>query len=179
MNQLYKAIGISKQAFHQRMDKLWVMQSEQQQLLVLIHQVREDHPTMGARDMYFKLMPETMGRDAFEVYCKSENLMSKKTRSWHRTTNSTGVVRFDNLLMGLIIDCINQVWQSDITYYELNGRFYYITFILDACSRRILGYILSKRLTTEHTTLPALKMAIVEEKLFNNLFNKELKENKK
>lgn len=162
MNQLYKSIGVSKQAFHQKMDRLQLMHSEQQQLLVLVHQIREDHPTMGARDMYFKLMPESMGRDAFEDFCKSENLMSKKTKNWYRTTDSTGVVRFDNLLLDLIIDHINQVWQSDITYYELNGRFYYITFILDTYSRKILGYKLSKRLTTEHTTLPALNMAIIQ-----------------
>ena len=60
----------------------------------------------------------------------------------------------------MTITRINQVWQSYITYFELNGRFYYITFIMDAYSRRILGYKLSKRLITEHTTLPALEMAI-------------------
>ncbi len=178
MNQLYVAIGISKQAFHQKMDRLQIMYSEQQQLLVLIRQIREDHPTMGARDMYFKLMPESMGRDAFEDFCRSENLMSKKPRNWQRTTDSTGVVRFDNLLVGLVIERINQVWQSDITYYELNGIFYYITFILDAYSRRILGYKLSERLTTEHTTLPALRMAIRQreqeiKKLDNLIFHSD------
>ena len=160
MNQLYKVIEISKQAFHQRMDRLRVVLSEQKQLLILIHQIREDHPTMGVRDMYYKLKPESMGRDAFEHFCKSENLMSMKPKNWHRTTDSTGVVRFDNQLINLTITRINQVWQSDITYFELNGRFYYITFIMDAYSRRILGYKLSKRLITEHTTLPALEMAI-------------------
>lgn len=164
MNQLYMVIGISKQAFHQRMDRHWELLSEQRQLLVLIHQVREDHPTMGVRDMYFKLNPQSMGRDAFERFCKSENLMSNKPINWHRTTDSTGVVRFDNHLVDLIIDRINQVWQSDITYFDLHGKFYYITFIIDAYSRRILGYKLSKRLTTEHTTLPALKMAIGQRK---------------
>jgi len=172
MNQLYKAIGISKQAFHQRMDRLRIVLSEQKQLLILIHQIREDHPTMGIRDMYYKLKPESMGRDAFEYFCKSEYLMSKKPKNWHRTTDSTGVVRFDNLLFNLTITRINQVWQSDITYFELNGKFYYITFIMDAFSRKILGYNLSKRLITEHTTLPALEMAISQRmKEFGNLDN--------
>lgn len=164
MNQLYKVVGISKQAFHQKMDRLQIVLSEQKQLLILIHQIREDHPTMGVRDMYYKLKPESMGRDAFECFCKSEYLMSKRTKNWHRTTDSTGVVRFDNQLVNLTITRINQVWQSDITYFELNGRFYYITFIMDAYSRRILGYKLSKKLTTEHTTLPALEMAINQRK---------------
>ncbi len=178
MNQLYKVIEISKQAFHQRMDRLRIVLSEQKQLLILIHQIREDHPTMGVRDMYYKLKPESMGRDVFEHFCKSENLMSKKPKNWHRTTDSTGVVRFDNLLVNLTITRINQVWQSDITYFELNGRFYYITFIMDAYSRRILGYNLSKRLTTKHTTLPALEMAIKQrmkesENLDNLIFHSD------
>lgn len=160
MNQLYKAIGISKQSFHQKMDRLRIILSEQKQLLLLIHKIREDHPTMGVRDLFYKLRPETIGRDAFESFCKSEGLMSKRYKALHRTTDSTGVVRFDNLLTNLKITHINQVWQSDITYYELNGRFYYITFIIDAYSRRIVGHQLSKRLLTEHTTLPALQMAI-------------------
>ncbi len=160
MNKLYESLGISKQAFHQRMDRLYRLRSERKQLLLFIHQIRENHPTMGARDMYFKLQPHSMGRDVFEVFCREEGLMSKKTRNWRITTDSTGVIRFDNLLKGMILTGINQAWQSDITYYEINGRFYYITFIEDSFSRRILGHSTAKRLTTEQTTLLALQMAI-------------------
>jgi len=160
MNDIYKCLGISKQSFHQRLDRLSRLRSVEKQLLLFIHQIHEDHPTMGARDMYYKLQPRSMGRDAFENFCKEEGLMSKKVKNWRRATDSTGVVQFDNLLKGKTLTDINQAWQSDITYYEINGRFYYITFIEDSFSRRILGYSVAKRLTTEQTTLPALKMAI-------------------
>lgn len=98
MNFLYRSIGISKQAFHQYLDRLLVCKSEQEQLLLLIYQIRENHPTMGVRDMYYKLQPSTMGRDTFEEFCKQEGLMSKRTKNWSRTTDSSGVVRFDNLI---------------------------------------------------------------------------------
>jgi hypothetical protein len=160
MNKLYESLGISKQSFHQYMDRQRVVLSEQKQLLVLIYQIREDHPTMGARDMYFKLDPESMGRDAFELFCKEEGLMSSKARDFRRTTDSTGVVRFENKIEGLELFRIDQVWQSDITYYEVGGRFYYITFVIDGFSRRIVGHSVSQRLLTQHTTMPALKMAI-------------------
>lgn len=160
MNKLYKSLGISKQAFHQMMDRDLLVRSEKQQLLMLIYQIREDHPTMGARDLYYKLNPQTMGRDRFEEFCREEGLMVEKIRNWRRTTDSTGVVRFDNLLINMSLTAINQAWQSDITYFEVGGKFYYITFIEDSFSRRILGYSTSKRLTTEQTTLKALKMAI-------------------
>jgi len=153
-------MGITKQSFHQMMNKIYKLRSEQEQLLMLIGQIREEHPTMGIRDMYYKLRPLSMGRDTFEMFCKEHHLTSIRTKNWHRTTDSSGVIRFDNLLKIKVLTSINQAWQSDITYYEVEGRFYYITFILDSFSRRILGYSVSKRLLTEQTTLPALSMAI-------------------
>ena len=160
MNKLYNTLGISKQSFHQIMDRELKVLSEKQQLLMLIYQIREDHPTMGIRDMYYKLQPETMGRDAFESFCRGKGLTVERVKNWRKTTDSTGVIRFDNLLSGMTLTAINQAWQSDITYFEVSGRFYYITFIEDSFSRRILGYSVSKRLTTDQTTLPALKIAI-------------------
>lgn len=153
-------IGISKQGYHQWLERRIKTQSEQKQLLVIIHQLRQQHPTMGCRDMYYKLQPTTMGRDAFESFCREENLVVARKKNWMRTTDSSGVVRFDNLMESLNLTKINQLWQSDITYYELNNKFYYITFILDAFSRRIVGHYCSNSLSTETSTLPALKMAI-------------------
>lgn len=167
MNTLFKSIGVSKQSFHQKMDRMSVVFSERKQLLLLIHQIRDDHPTMCCRDMYYKLKPETMGRDAFERFCKEEGLMSTRPKNWRRTTDSSGVVRFDNLMVGLKLDHLNQVWQSDITYYEVKDKFYYITFIEDSYSRRIIGHYVSKRLYTEQTTLPALEIAFRNRKNIN------------
>jgi len=160
MNKLYKTLAISKQSFHQRMDRSLKLRSEQKQIMLLIYQIRKDHPTMGVRDLYYKLQPQTMGRDRFEAFCQKEGLMTERVKNWRRTTDSTGVVRFDNLLKDLKLTSINQAWQSDITYFEIYKKFYYITFVEDSFSRRILGYAVSRRLTTEQTTLPALKMAI-------------------
>lgn len=160
MNELYRSLGISKQSFHQKMDRELNIVSEQKQLLVLIYQIRDDHPTMGVRDMYYKLLPQTMGRDRFEQFCREEGLMVERMKNWSKTTDSSGIIRFDNLMTGITLTSINQVWQSDITYFEVNGKFYYITFIEDSFSRRIIGYSVSKRLTTQEATLPALDMSI-------------------
>jgi len=160
LNKLYQSIGLSKQAFHQRMDRHLQERSIEEQILMLVYRVREDHPTMGLRDIYFKITPIGIGRDRFETLCKQSGLMVERTHNWQRTTDSSGVIRFDNLLIGLLINKPNQVWQSDITYFELNGRYYYITFIIDAFTRVIVGYAVSQRLKTEQTTLPALQKAI-------------------
>lgn len=160
MNSLYTSIGITKQAFHQQLNRNHLKEQERANLLPIINQIRQDHPTMGCRDMYYKLGVEHMGRDAFEGFCRDQGLMVERFRNWRRTTDSSGVVRFDNLLLDLEIKHVNQVWQSDITYFDVHGKFYYITFIIDAYSRRIVGHSTSRRLLTTQTTLPALRMAL-------------------
>ena len=159
LNTMYLAIGVSKQSFHQSLERRLRTQAYEHQLLFLIYQIREDHPTMGCRDMYHKLRPNFIGRDGFERFCWCHGLTSERPINYRKTTNSNGVIRFDNLVQGLVIERINQVWVSDITYFELNRQFFYLTFIMDAFTRRILGHSTSQRLFTEHTTLPALEMA--------------------
>jgi transposase InsO family protein len=136
------------------------MLEEQEQLLPVIAGVRSDHPEMSARTMYQMIRPHSMGRDRFEQFCFTRGFKIEKKRSYRRTTDSRGVTRFDNLLSDVELTGVNQVWVSDITYYEISGRFFYLTFIMDLFSRRIVGYSASDDLMTENTTLPALKMAL-------------------
>lgn len=164
LNQFYHAVGVSKQRLHQYLNRELERQSYIAPLINLIYQVRDDHPTMGMRDMYFFIEPEKIGRDAFERICKQYNLQVKRPINYQKTTDSSGVIRFPNLTKNLEINGINQVWVSDITYYRVGNRFYYLTFVMDAYSRRILGHSASRRLFTDHTTLPCLQMAIKQRK---------------
>lgn len=115
---------------------------------------------MSLRAMYHKLRPPGVGRDAFELMAKELGYKISVKRNGARTTDSSGVIRFDNLLLGKELTNVNQAFCSDITYFELNDRFYYLTFIMDCYSRKIVGYSVSDNLYTEYTTLPALKQAI-------------------
>lgn len=160
MNCLYQSIGISKQAFHKHRKRTKQNLSIKLDILEMVYQIREDHPTMNSRDMYYKLSDLPIGRTKFEQLCKLEGLSSPKPKNRFKTTDSSGVKRFDNHIKDLIILRINQVWQSDITYYYIQDKFYYLTFIIDSFSRRILGHSVSKSLKTRDTTIPALIMAI-------------------
>lgn len=161
MNAVYRAIGMSKQNFHQVLDRMLIQQMEQEQLRIIVRQAREDHPRMACRVLYQLIQPQFMGRDRFEAFCRENGYMVEVKRNFRRTTNSLGVTRFPNLLEGLKeLTAVNQVWVSDITYYEMNSRFYYLTFIMDLFSRNVIGYSESDSLLTNDTTIPALKMAI-------------------
>jgi len=160
MNTLFRAVGNSKQGFHQYHNRLILKLEEEEYLRYMIPKIRAHHPTMGIRDLYFKIGPQTMGRDIFEDFCKQEGYVLKKKKAFKGTTDSSGVKRFENLTLNLELTALDQLWVSDITYFEISGKYSYLTFIMDTFSRKILGYSVSTRLTTEATTLVALKMAI-------------------
>ena len=104
--------------------------------------------------------PQTMGRDKFEQFCFQNGFKLAVKRAYHKTTNSLGVTRFENLIAGLELTGVNRVWASDITYYRIGEKFFYITFVLDLWSRFIVGYTVSVGMLTEQTTIPALNMAL-------------------
>jgi putative transposase len=133
---------------------------EQEQLIPLINEVRKDHPRMSARDIYLKLQPHCMGRDQFERFCMDSGYRIKRLKNFRVTTNSLGVTRFPNLIKDLKVTCVNQVFVSDITYFDIGSDTYYITLIMDLYNREIVGWSVSDNLRTENTTLPALIMLI-------------------
>ena len=153
-------MGISKQGIHQMLERRMHSFEIEAYVLKLVGQIRADHPTMSCRAMYYKLKPPQMGRDKFESLCSHLGFMSDRIKNPYRTTDSSGVMRFNNLLAGLTLTHTDQAYCSDITYFELGARFYYITFVIDCYSRVILGYSVSNTLSTEQTTLPALTMAV-------------------
>ena len=161
MNSLYRATRTSKQGFHQLLNREIKRKEEQMQMLPIIRQIRQDHPRLSCREIYYMLKPDTMGRDRFEAFCHLQGLKLEIRRNRYRTTDSLGVIRFPNILLTLEkLTGVNQVWVSDITYFQIHGSVYYLTFIMDLYSRKIVGYNVSKTLRTEDTTLKALKMAI-------------------
>jgi len=164
MNQVFRYTGYSKQAFHQKMDRMLLEREQELLLLPIIAELRAEHPGVAARQLYLILKPEGIGRDRFERLCFDNGFKLERVRSWRRTTDSSGVIRFPNLVMGVEFSRVNQCWVSDITYYQIGERFYYLTFILDHYSRLIVGHSVSKYLLTEQTTLPALQQALASRK---------------
>ena len=93
---------------------------------------------------------------------KESNLLCRVKRRWVRTTDSNHhFPRYPNLVRGMVINRLNQVWLSDITYIRIRTGFVYLAAILDAFSRRVIGYAVSTGLDTE-LTLEALRIAIAE-----------------
>lgn len=76
------------------------------------------------------------------------------------TTNSRHEwPRYPNLLKNLVIGRPNQAWVADITYIRLGRRFIYLAIILDAFTRALRGWHLSRSLD-KALTITALKKAL-------------------
>ena len=92
---------------------------------------------------------------------RESDLLCRVRRRRVKTSNSRHCFpRYPNLIKGMVISRLNQVWLSDITYIRIRTGFVYLAAILDAYSRKAIGYAVSIRLDTT-LTLEALKMAIV------------------
>jgi putative transposase len=92
-----------------------------------------------------------------DLLCRVKRRRVKTTNSRHRFP------RYPNLIKGMRISRLNQVWLSDITYIRIQTGFVYLAAILDACSRRVVGYAVSTGLEAT-LTLEALRMAIARRK---------------
>ena len=66
---------------------------------------------------------------------------------------------YPNLVPELAVTACDQLWVSDITYIRLQREFIYLAVILDAFSRRLIGWALERSLETE-LALGALRMAL-------------------
>ena len=91
---------------------------------------------------------------------KDMGIQVKKVKRYTRTTNSAHNLKvYPNLIKNLSIERIDQVWCSDITYIGLVSGFVYLAAILDAFSRKVVGYAIARSLAAE-ITLEALRMAL-------------------
>jgi transposase InsO family protein len=130
-----------------------------QQFIEKAEALREDHPEMGCRKMALILKQAGWGRDKTEALLMTSGFRIIYPPNYTKTTNSERFSRFGNLIEGLVIKGINQVVQTDITYFWVKDRFYYLVFIIDLYSRRITGYHASCSMEAE-ANMKALKMMI-------------------
>jgi transposase InsO family protein len=91
---------------------------------------------------------------------REESLLCQLQRRFVATTDSKHSHQtYPNLLSGLVLDGLDEAWVADITYIRLPTSFVYLAAILDAYSRRCIGWALSRFINAK-LTLSALEMAL-------------------
>ena len=111
-----------------------------EQFIEMAVRMRKKHPELGCRKMAVKLQDGTFGRDKLEGILLSSGFRIIYQPNFIKTTSSIRKHKFDNLIEGLLVKGINQVVQTDISYFWMNGRHGYLVFIIDVYSKLIVGY---------------------------------------
>ena len=158
LNALYEVLEITKQGVWDHFCREQAELEMIRKVIGLVDERREQHPGEGLEKMYWQINPEAMGRDKFcGIFMQLGYGVRRKTNPIRTTIPAHKV--FNNLIEGRTVDGPNQVWQSDITYIKVGARHYYLTFIIDVYTRRIVGYAASDNLRAE-ANIKALKMAL-------------------
>jgi len=158
LNSVYEAAAISKQAVWQHFRREAAHLELIDRLIGRVNERRAEHPGEGLEKLYWQLTPEGIGRDKFCRIFGQLGYGLKRPKNPVRTTIPAHKV-FKNLIEARLVSGPNQVWQSDITYFKIGDNHYYLTFIIDVYTRRVIGWAASKSLRAE-ANIKALKMAL-------------------
>jgi transposase InsO family protein len=99
------------------------------------------------------------------------DLFREKKRLFVKTTDSNhGFPIYPNLIKGIEVDGINQVWIADITYIRILTGFVYLAAILDIYSRKVIGWAISKEINHK-LCIAALEIALNNRKVSEGLIH--------
>src|SRR6202162_1747899 len=95
---------------------------------------------------------------------REDNLLCVRQRAFVVTTDSRhSLPVYENRAHQIQPTTINQLWVADLTYIRLRTEFVYLAVVLDAFSRRVIGWALGRTLEAE-LAVSALRMALLERK---------------
>lgn len=165
---LCRLFGVSKQAYYKKRETVnthpCVTVAE---VLTFCYAHRSVDPGIGCRKLWYMYMRDAgcISRRAFEGILADNGLMLRLRRRRTRTTDSThGLPVYPNLVYSVIPERPCQIWVADITYIRLvnadgSTRFCYMSIVMDAYSRYILGYYVGMTLSSAYSIV-ALNIAL-------------------
>jgi transposase InsO family protein len=93
---------------------------------------------------------------------RQDNLLCIRRRAFVVTTDSRhNLPVYPNLARTITPTAVNQLWVADITYIRLRAEFIYLAVILDAFSRRVVGWALGRTMEGQ-LAVAALRMALLD-----------------
>ena len=152
-------------------------------ILDVVLSSRRFHPRLGVRKLYHRYgddirnINKYFGRDKLFTLLRNNDLLVKRKKQYHKTTNTNHFFRrYANKIKDIALTAPNQVWASDITYLRVdksksndNGHLY-LSLLTDMYSRKIVGWSLSDNMSVD-LCKSSLKQALKANKDYSNLFH--------
>ena len=93
---------------------------------------------------------------------REDNLLALQAKRYVVTTDSEHTLDIAlNLARRMKLTGVNQLWVADITYIQLFSEYVFLAVVLDAFSRKVVGWALGRKITSQ-LAITALEMAIAE-----------------
>jgi putative transposase len=131
-------------------------------LVSRIEELALEFSCYGSRRIAAQLRREgrPVGRKLAQRLMREHSLLCQIKRRWVPTTDSAhGLRGYPNLIKGVPVTGPNQVWLSDITYIRLPRGFCYLAVVLDAFSRKAVGWSMSRSIDAS-LAVAALRSAL-------------------
>jgi len=164
LRSLGEAVGLSRSTLRRRLraSSAQIPSSNEVELRGQIQSIALEMRSYGYRPITEELHRRGVIVNHKRVLCllRADNLLCLRQRAYVTTTDSNHKLTvYPNLARELVLSNINQLWVADITYIRLKREFIYLAVLLDAFSRRCIGWALSRQINTQ-LALAALRMAL-------------------
>ena len=163
--------GFSRAGYYRAQQPAPKPSREDLKLRDAMHRIALEWPSYGSRRMSRELGKRGLkvNRKRLQRLMREDNLLCVAKRKFVVTTDSAHPLPvYPNLPPTRNVSGINQLWIADITYIRLEEEFVYLAVILDAFSRRVIGWSLDDTMA-ESLTLTALQMALNERQVVPGL----------
>jgi putative transposase len=161
-SELCRSLGLSKATTYRRILSSPSQADPDERLREQVERIAKENRLYGHRRIAAQLAREGVAvsrKKVLRLAREADCLVRPKKRFAKTTDSSHGMAVYKNLKPYVAVGRINVLWVADITYVRLPGGFCYLAVVIDAYSRRVVGWALSERIDAR-LTLSALRMAI-------------------
>jgi putative transposase len=166
IERMCRLAGVSRASFYRNLQEQMPAE-EDMEVRSAIQQIAVEH---RRRYGYRRIAAELRRRGLLVNHkrvariMREDNLLAVQPRAFVVTTDSRHKLEvYLNLAGRMKLTGVNQLWVADITYVRLHREFAYLAVILDACSRKVVGWELDRTLAAR-LVIAALEKAIAERK---------------
>jgi putative transposase len=163
LRSLGEAVGLSRSTIRRRLRSApLTIEQKDLQRRAQIQAIALEMRSYGYRPITQELRRRgvVINRKVVLRLLREDNLLCLRRRAFVATTDSKHrFTIYPNLARDLVLTDINQLWVADITYIRLPRAFIYLAAVLDAYSRRCIGWALARYIDAR-LPLAALKMAL-------------------
>jgi putative transposase len=153
---------VSRAGFYRWRQAAPTVAADEMDLRDEVQRIALEDPCYGWRRVTHQLRKHgwTVNHKRVRRIMREDNLLCVRKRKFVVTTDSNHDRRvYENLAQQMTLTGINQLWVADITYIRLESEFVYLAVVIDAFSRRVIGWELDRTLEDD-LPLAALRMAL-------------------